>query len=331
MRGPASTCAALILWSVALGQERPASPSGVGTFEIGRRTFFDFGPPFNYYELFIVTPSVAGSSVERITLTPPTNECFGPAKLEVAAASVEESIETLLGSVKPCAIPEKELRRELHRCKKCLVFSGAEVLLRFQCGAQTRLIRSNILDRDWFDPSAKTPQRTLWAAHLLERLDQAVGPGVMVKPMFPALTAKPESPPDLGSSTAESLRAGKYDALFPGSEKVSVLYRAATTTDNVSPAVSLRSSIPFAPILFAAPEYPPLARLARVQGNVSLQIELDEEGSPINPVVTAGHPMLRDAALKAVAGWKFPNDQPHQAIRLVLDFDLNCRKSIKSD
>jgi hypothetical protein len=63
--------------------------------------------------------------------------------------------------------------------QECPVFSGAEVLLRFQCGTKTRVIRSNILDRDWFDPSAKTPRRTLWTANLLDRLEQAVGPGVI--------------------------------------------------------------------------------------------------------------------------------------------------------
>jgi hypothetical protein len=179
MKVPVSTCAALILCGVALGQEQPTSSVRVGTFEIGLRTFFDFGPPFNYYELFIVSPSATGSLVQRITLTPPSDECFGPAKLEVASASVGESIDALLASVNPCVIPEKELRRELHRCKKCLGFSGAEVLLRFQCGDQKRLIRSNVFDRDWFDPSAKTPQRTLWVSHLLNRLQRAVGPGVM--------------------------------------------------------------------------------------------------------------------------------------------------------
>jgi TonB family protein len=323
----------LILCSVAMGQQHAFSPAAVGKFEIGRRTFFDFGPPFNYYELFIVSSSVEGISVQRITLTPPTDECFGPAKLEAASASIEGSIETLLGSVNPCVIPEKERRRELKRCKKCPVFSGAEVLLRFQCGTKTRVIRSNILDRDWFDPSAKTPRRTLWTANLLDRLEQAVGPGVMDKPTFPVSTDKLKSPPDLVLSTSENLLAGKYDALFSGTEKPSDLYRAATdtTTNNFSPTVKLKSSVPLSPDVFVAPEYPALARLARVQGNVSLQIELDEDGTPTNPVVISGHPMLSAAALKALDGWRFPNDQPHQDIRLVVEFDLNCRRGVKSD
>jgi TonB family protein len=150
--------------------------------------------------------------------------------------------------------------------------------------------------------------------------------------VFPDLENNSESAPGLDQSISECLRAGKYDALFPAAERVSDVYRAATSTaNNLSPTVTLRSSVPLAPDLFVAPEYPPLARLARVQGNVSLQIDLDENGNAINPVLLAGHLMLRDAVLNAIDGWKFPTDHPHQAIRLVLDFDLNCRRSAKSD
>src|SRR3989442_7695427 len=39
-------------------------------FVIARHTFFDFGPPFDFYELFIASPAVSGTSIERITVTP---------------------------------------------------------------------------------------------------------------------------------------------------------------------------------------------------------------------------------------------------------------------
>jgi hypothetical protein len=42
---------------------------------------------------------------------------------------------------------KKPLRRELKRCKKCLVFSGADVVLQVQCGTETCLIRTDILDK----------------------------------------------------------------------------------------------------------------------------------------------------------------------------------------
>ena len=72
-----------------------------GQFEIGRHTFFDFGPPFNFYELFIVRPTATGTSIERITLTPPGQKCVAPAEVKAASASTSESVAKLLGDKNP--------------------------------------------------------------------------------------------------------------------------------------------------------------------------------------------------------------------------------------
>lgn len=54
-----------------------------------------------------------------------------------------------------------------------------------------------------------------------------------------------------------------------------------------------------------APEYPPLAHKTRVSGNVVLEVHIDEEGSVIDIRVLEGHPLLREAAVKAVEQWKY--------------------------
>ncbi|MBN2318697.1 MAG: TonB family protein [Acidobacteria bacterium] len=53
------------------------------------------------------------------------------------------------------------------------------------------------------------------------------------------------------------------------------------------------------------PEYPELARRARVKGKVNLAVTVTEEGYVSNVEVIGGHPMLRDAAEKAVKQWKY--------------------------
>src|SRR5450631_264797 len=129
MRSSLVLSAVLISCGIASSQEHATGTDVVGEFEIGQRTFFDFGPPFNYYELFIVSASPDGTAVKRITLTPPGYQCLASAKAEFASASINKSIAELLDSVNPCAIPEKQIRRELKRCKKCSVFSGAEIVM----------------------------------------------------------------------------------------------------------------------------------------------------------------------------------------------------------
>jgi len=142
--------------------ERPLSPTQPDAFVIGVQTFFDFGPPFNYYEIFLVHPNGNGSSLVRIALTPPGDACLIPTKIEVASTSVAEAPSALLGAANPCAVPEKDLRRELKRCKKCLVFSGANTAMQVQCQSQTRILRSDILDKDMFAANPDTPKHTSW-------------------------------------------------------------------------------------------------------------------------------------------------------------------------
>src|SRR5216684_7277881 len=148
MRACVLGCVLAIMCHSALPQSRQSSPAQPEQFEIGRHTFVDFGPPFNFYELFIVRRAGDGSSIERITITPAGNECITPEKVETKSATTSDTVASLLGSTNPCTIPEKALRRELKRRKKGLAFSGANVVMQVQCGAKTRLIRSDILDKD---------------------------------------------------------------------------------------------------------------------------------------------------------------------------------------
>src|ERR1700690_4324467 len=53
------------------------------------------------------------------------------------------------------------------------------------------------------------------------------------------------------------------------------------------------------------PNYPPLARQARIQGSVLLQAEISKEGSIENLHLISGHPMLAPAAIEAVKQWKY--------------------------
>jgi len=53
------------------------------------------------------------------------------------------------------------------------------------------------------------------------------------------------------------------------------------------------------------PNYPPLARQARIQGQVVLQAEISKDGSIENLHLISGHPMLAPAAIDAVKQWKY--------------------------
>jgi protein TonB len=53
------------------------------------------------------------------------------------------------------------------------------------------------------------------------------------------------------------------------------------------------------------PTYPPLARQARIQGQVVLRAVISKDGSIEGLTLVSGHPMLVQSALEAVKQWKY--------------------------
>src|ERR1700675_4217196 len=53
------------------------------------------------------------------------------------------------------------------------------------------------------------------------------------------------------------------------------------------------------------PSYPPIARLARIQGAVELRAIISKAGTIENLVAVSGHPMLVKSAIEAVRQWRY--------------------------
>jgi protein TonB len=53
------------------------------------------------------------------------------------------------------------------------------------------------------------------------------------------------------------------------------------------------------------PNYPPLARQARIQGTVVLHAVISKDGAIENLTLVSGHPMLAPSAIEAVKQWKY--------------------------
>jgi Gram-negative bacterial TonB protein C-terminal len=325
-RGWAILCA-LAAPGEAVAEDRLRDAPWPTQFEIGLHTFIDVGPPFDYYEVLIVRPDHDRASVTRIRLSPPGDACYQPAKAEAASASISASVQDVLGGVNPCAIPEKELGRERKRCKNCLVFSGENVAMRVRCGAETRLIRSDVLDRDMFDPAPHTPTHTSWTMRLLARLQEPLGAGVLDQPIV-ALPGKDASRGrTIDPDDVQRLSSGEYDGLFPKApDKASEVYRASGVPAP-SPNIELLRSAPFMPKKLILPRYPPIARLARVEGVVSFQIKLDPNGAVDDIVLQNDIPLLSWAVKESVRGWTFPPEAATgPPIEASIQFTTNCPK-----
>jgi TonB family protein len=77
---------------------------------------------------------------------------------------------------------------------------------------------------------------------------------------------------------------------------------------------------------YVAPAYPPLARLARVEGKVELRLSVDHATGDVNAVaVVSGHPLLKDSAVAAAEQWRFvPNFVTAETVNLTLDYSIRC-------
>ena len=76
------------------------------------------------------------------------------------------------------------------------------------------------------------------------------------------------------------------------------------------------------------PNYPQLAKQARIQGTVVLQAEISKEGTIQNLQLISGHPMLAPAAIEAVKQWRYKpyllNGEPVAVeTQVVVNFSLS--------
>jgi TonB family protein len=323
MRKAAIFCVIVLVSCESFAGKRQEGVPMPESFVIGRHTFVDFGPPLDYYEIITVQPNGTGTAVRRVLLTPAGDTCNLPAKIESSSAETPESVPSLLGNKNPCSIPDKDLNRELKRRKKGLVFSGVEIRMQVRCGATNRLIRADVLDRDMFDPNPRTPENTSWTMQLLQQIDKTLGPGVWDKHMFSTEDGAPK-PVSLDASVAQALSDGVYDGLFAGApDKPSVVY-ADTKKTIPNPAVVLVEVGPYQPVSSTLPGYPPLAKLARIEGSVVARVTVGAHGDVAGVNFESGHPLLKPSVEDALQRWKFAPELAGQQVRATISFQRNC-------
>ena len=72
------------------------------------------------------------------------------------------------------------------------------------------------------------------------------------------------------------------------------------------------------------PEYPPLAKMARIQGVVRLDAVISKDGTIQDLKVLSGHPLLVKSALDAVQRWRYqPTLLNGEAVEVATEIDVN--------
>ena len=77
------------------------------------------------------------------------------------------------------------------------------------------------------------------------------------------------------------------------------------------------------------PQYPPIARLAQIQGEVKVEFVLNSDGEPVSVIAVSGHPMLKAAAEQNVKTWRF--ELPKDLYRTEWKYDTIFDFKISND
>jgi hypothetical protein len=329
MRIDVAIAALLFLTDPSVAQRHKSQEPIPNEIVLGRDSFIDVGPPFNYYYLTFLHSEGDKTDVERISLTPPSDSCYPRAEIRVVHLTLKETLSHVLEGINPCVIPEKKLKAELKRRTKGPVFSGMDVSMQVESSGRTRIIRADILDRDIFDEHPNTPQYTAWSRALYDKLNQVTGDHPWDNPIFPVSDATPEAVPASQSRALQAVADGKFDQIFGDTpDRPSVLYHLAHVIPH-QPSIELSSIGPDRPTTYVDPVYPPIAKAARVQGTVDFHLTVGARGFAANVAIDAGPLMLRQAVTEAIAKWKFSPDDSGKAIHGSLRFELNCAAAPK--
>jgi TonB family protein len=98
---------------------------------------------------------------------------------------------------------------------------------------------------------------------------------------------------DAAMNLGFSLSTVRLTALVTGLCLVCVIASAQSTTGNPTPAIWIALTT------LSPPVYPPLAREARIMGDVKVQLGIRRDGSVASAEVVSGPPMLQQAALES--------------------------------
>jgi len=139
-----------------------------------------------------------------------------------------------------------------------------------------------------------------------------------------------DAPPDLGAGVPGGVPGG-----IPGGSAGGVIGGIVNSTPVAVPKIAapqrVRVSTGVATGLLirkVTPNYPQLAKQARIQGSVVLQAEISKDGTIQNLQLISGHPMLAPAAIEAVKQWRYKpyllNGEPVAVeTQVVVNFSLS--------
>lgn len=304
--------------------------------------FSDFGPLFYYRVLDVRTegPDV----LIRYARIGWTNPSFCARKI-VQSAQVRlrnRTIQDIVKANNPCAVNPRDLAATVKKYSILAAhfetFSAGVVVT---CGPTTSVLE--LPDESKVDlkklKSANTTMSRLW-----DLISAVVGPAFGDDDIFQGRTeAEDLALQRAGQEIVPELASGRYDKglaaalhgnditwLHPSIRDLLKDYRGPITSSEAKAAafsIVLVNAEQYRFSAFAKPDYPVLAALARIQGDVTMRLTVDPPTGEVTSVeASSGNRILQDNAVATAKNWRLePNSAGAEKVSVTMRYTLQCR------
>jgi protein TonB len=179
-------------------------------------------------------------------------------------------------------------------------------------------------------PPPPTPAAPVRVIKRLSTEDLMKAPTVIPKTIS-KVKDEPEPPPNAGTvgvvgGVPGGMPGGSVGGVLGGLISSSAPPPPPPPPKSVTPKrIRLGGQVEAAKLMFHPnPEYPPLAKMARIQGTVRLEAVISTDGTIQDLKAVSGHPLLVKAAMDAVARWRYqPTLLNGEPVQVVTEVDVN--------
>jgi len=279
--------------------------------------------PFWFKYVLDLSPSRDGVDVRWIRVAPLGNGCPG-VTVKAMTGVINDSISQI---VKPdlCSMSPRAVNKALNRAKRLAsIWDSVGFGLVAQCGGSTRefhlpiadLVDMNRLKRESSDVAA-----------MYDTYSNAVRSVFGSKSFYNISKELDLELQSQGIKFVTELQSGKFDAgLSRGTLATPLAEYRGTRVDSSEPSSTVQLVNPDrdAFLLYTEPIYPPVAKQARIQGSVELDLDLDASGQVRTVLSVRGHVLLVDSAKQSAMKWRFPaTAQTGSQLQVVLKYQIS--------
>ena len=279
--------------------------------------------PFWFKYILDLSPKPNGVSVRWIRVAPLGEFCSANVSVKAMTRLLNTSVGNLVHP-NVCPLSPQVVERSLSRAqRRAAIFDTVGFALVARCGGSERIFHLPLAETVDMDRLKRRSQEVAALYDLYYRITQAA---FQNRSFYNISREEDRELQEQGSAYVPELESGHFDAgLSKGSMK-DILASYLGVRPEPEPIAQLVIPDRESFTQYIVPVYPPLAKQARIQGNVEFEINVDQGNGSVQELhFIGGHRLLQESARVAAMQWRFdPVRLATGSIRVTLKYTLGC-------